>query len=66
MGKEKKKNGMLCFSEGELVLGPLSRGYYLSLAGRNLRGGLRGGFQQNLHQFSRCVLSGSWSPLIGQ
>ena len=45
MGKEKKKNGMLCFSEGELVLGPLSRGYYLSLAGRNLRGGLRGGFQ---------------------
>ena len=27
----------------------------LSLAGGNLRGGLRGGFQWNIHQFSRCA-----------
>ena len=40
----------------------LSWGFYLSLAGGNLRRGLRGGFQQNIHQFSRCALSGSWSP----
>ena len=40
--------------------------FYLSLAGRNPRGGPSGGFQQNIHQFSRCVLSGSWSPLTGQ
>ena len=33
--------------------------FSLSLAGRNLREGLRGRFQQNVHQFSRCVLSGS-------
>ena len=38
----------------------------LSLPGRNFRGGLRGGFQQNIHQFSRCALLGSWSPPIGQ
>ena len=36
---------------------------YLFLAGGNLRGGLRGGFQKNIHQFYRCALSGSWSPL---
>ena len=36
--------------------------FSLSLVGGNLRGG----FQQNIHQFSRCALSGSWSPLIGQ
>ena len=24
-----------------------------------------GGSQQNIHQFLRCVLSGSWAPLIG-
>lgn len=24
-----------------------------------------GGFQPNIHQFSRCALSGLWSPLIG-
>ena len=35
-------------------------------AGLTLRGVLRGGFQQNIHQFSRCALSGSWSLLIGQ
>ena len=31
----------------------------------NLRGGLRGGLRQNIHQFSRCALSGSCSSLIG-
>ena len=36
----------------------------LSLSGRNLRGGLRGGSQQNIHQFSRCALSKAWSPLV--
>ena len=40
--------------------------FYLSLAGGNLRGGLRGGFQWNIHQFSRSSLSGSWSPPTGQ
>ena len=39
---------------------------FVFLAGGNLRGGLRGGFQQHTHQFFRCVLSGAWSPLIGQ
>ena len=39
---------------------------FISPAGGNLRGGLRGGFKQNIHQFSRCSLSGSWSPMIGQ
>ena len=48
------------------ALGPLSGGFCLFLAGRNLRGGLRGGIQQNIHQFSRCALPGSWSALIGQ
>ena len=32
--------------------------FYLSLAGRNRREGLWERFQQNIHQFSRCVLSG--------
>ena len=41
-------------------------GFYLSLAGGNLRGGLRGGFQQNIHKFSRCAFSGLWFPVIGQ
>ena len=39
---------------------------FLFFAGMNLRGGLRGGFQQNIHQFSRCSLSGLQFPLIGQ
>ena len=45
---------------------PKRESFSLSLAGGDPRGGLRGGFQQNTHQFSRCALSGSWSPLIGQ
>ena len=40
------------------VLGPLSCGYFF--------GGLRGWSQQNIHTLSTCVLSGSWSALIGQ
>ena len=40
--------------------------FYLSLAGGNLRGGRRGGFQPNIHRFSRCAFPGCWSPLIGQ
>ena len=47
-------------------LSPLSGGFHLILAGRNLRGGHRGGFQQNIHQFARCALSGSGSLLMGQ
>ena len=39
--------------------------FSLSLAGGNLRGGLRGGFQQSNPQFSQWALSGLWSPLIG-
>ena len=31
----------------------------------DFREGPRGGSQQNTHQLPRCVLSGSWSPLIG-
>lgn len=41
-------------------------GFYLSLASGNLRGCLKGGFQQNIHQLSRCALSGSWPLRIGQ
>ena len=48
------------------VLWVLCHKAFLSLAGGNLRGGLRGGFQQHTHQFFGCVLSGAWSPLIGQ
>ena len=47
-------------------MGTLSQGFYLSLAGRNLSGGLWGGVRQNIQQFFRCALSGLWSPLIGQ
>ena len=37
----------------------------LSVAGGNLRRGLRrGGFQQNI--FSRCALSGWWAPPMAQ
>ena len=34
--------------------------------GGDLRGGPRRGPPYNTHQLPRCVLSGSWSPLIGQ
>ena len=40
--------------------------FYFSLRRKNLSGGLKGVFQQNSHQFSRCALSGSWSLPIGQ
>ena len=41
-------------------------GLCLSPAGGDPGGGLRGGSQQNIHQFPRCVLSRSRAPLIGQ
>ena len=67
MGEEEGKgNGVGCPPEGEVKLGPLSYGFNFFLEGGSLTGGLRGGFQQNIHQFSRWALSGSWSPLIGQ
>ena len=44
----------------------LSLEAFLSLSGGNLRGGLKRGSQQSIHQFPRCVLSGSGSPLMGQ
>lgn len=31
---------------------------FISLAGRNLRGGHKGGFQQNVHQFPKCAPQG--------
>ena len=67
-GKKKGKgNAQVCSQEGEYLWGDLClESFYFSLAGGNLRGGLSGGFQQNIHQFSRCVLSGSWSPPLGQ
>ena len=34
--------------------------------GWGYRGGARGESQWNIHQRSRCVLSGSWSPQIGE
>ena len=46
-----------CVHSGSFVLS-----FYLSLAGRNFRGVLRGEFQQYSHQFSRCVLSGLGVP----
>lgn len=58
--EERNGNGGSCSPEGEL--GPLSWGFYLFLAGGNLRGGFQ---QNNIHPFSRCAPSGSWSPLIG-
>ena len=30
----------------------------------DFRGGPREGSQQNIHQFSRCVISGSWTPFV--
>ena len=54
-----KREGM---HSGPFVL----RVFNLSLAGGNLREDLRGRFQQNIHQFSRCAFSELWSLLIGQ
>lgn len=68
-GGEKKGKGVVqSVPQGEStpILGPLSSGFYFFLAGRNFREGLRGRFQQNNQQFSRCPLSGPWSPLIGK
>ena len=66
-GKETwKGKAQACSPEEEKMLWALCLGGFLSLAGRNFREGLRGGFQQNIHQFSRCALSGSQSLFIGQ
>ena len=47
------------------VLGPLSQGFYLSLGGRNLRGGLRGELRQNICfpavLLHRVLVSVNWS-----
>ena len=48
------------------MLGPLSRGFSFSIKSGNLRGGLWEWCQQNVQQFSRRALLGSWSSLIGQ
>ena len=45
-----------------MCVGSFVLSFYLSLAGRNFRGVLRGEFQQYSHQFSRCVLSGLGVP----
>ena len=65
-GRRGEREWQRLLSEEECRLGFLSLYFCLSLAGRNLRGGLRGGFQQNTHPFFRCAVSGSRSPLIGQ
>ena len=63
--EEGNENGMGCSAKGEITRWVLLiQGFYLSLEGRNLRVGLRGGFQQNIFQFSRCFFR-SWSLLIG-
>ena len=54
---------LLC--RGSFVLSLFSLSLFSLSLSQNLRGGLRGGFQQNIHQFSRRALPGSWSPLIG-
>lgn len=47
--------------------GPLAfRVLYLIAKGRDIRGGLRGASQQNIHQLPGCALSGSRSLLIGR
>ena len=64
-GKRRERQRCGCaprkYGTGSFVL----RGF-ISHTGGNFRGSLKGCFQQNIHQFSRCALSGSWSPLIGQ
>ena len=40
--EEGKGNGSGCSPEGDHALDPVSPGFYLCLAGGNLRGGLRG------------------------
>ena len=43
---------------------PHPKGFYVFSKSGELRGGLRRG-SQNIHQLSRCDLSGSWFLLIG-
>ena len=62
--KEERERGRENTWAGNLVCGFM--GFYLFSKGGNFRGGLREGLQQNIHQFSRCALSGSWSPPTGQ
>ena len=65
---EEERNGTSCSPEGELRCARsfVLKLFSLSLTGGNLRGGLRGGLQLNIHQLSRFALLGSWSSLIGQ
>ena len=58
-GKWGKKKGKMSWA---LCL----EAFIFFLAGGNLRERSQGGFQEINHQFSRCALSESWSPLIGQ
>ena len=51
-----------CPVEGELSGSSVLRAF----KGSDFTGGSREGFRENIHQLSRCVLSGSWSPLTDQ
>ena len=64
VGKE-ERNGVGYSLEKEYVCWALCLEAFLSLAGRNLRGDLRGGFSR-IFTSSPGALAGSWSPLIGQ
>ena len=57
---EGNDTGML--PRGRTHAGSLVLRVFISLSGRNVRGG----FQQNIHRFFRRVLLGSWSLLIVQ
>ena len=67
--EERKGSAAGCSWEEEWKLGPSSWGFYLSLEGGNLRGRLRGGFQQTSSAFQVCpfrVLASSGCSVPGQ
>ena len=65
--EDRDGNCVGCSPEGACTHWVLCLEAFMSLlqAG-NFRSGLRGGFQQNIHQFSRCAFSGFWSPLFSR
>ena len=66
-GKRRKQRGKgiaWAAPQRESKLWVLHLEAFIFLAGGNRRGDLRGGFQQNIYQFSRFALTGLWSPLI--
>lgn len=63
MGDEVEE-GKSMFPGGRAFAGIFVLRVFISLSGGILGGGIRVGFQQNIHQFFRCVLSGLWYLLV--